>query len=100
MERIETIRERTRIRNQRPIGYMVHWEWKKGAILESTYDDAIYRTEEAAIGRMRQLANDLKGKAVNFYVIHSDTFEPVKNYKEHYISNRVEEFIQAEEMWL
>ena len=82
-----------KIINDVPSGFMVHFEWKKGGILEGDYfpdkhaGEELIETEKEAWLLAAEFAKRTRGKIVNVYVVGRE-FVPVAGYREKYIENR------------
>lgn len=77
--------------NNKPRGYRVSFEWKKGAMLHSDYfpegNEPLIETECEAWELADRFARVTKGEAVNIYVVdHKNT--PVTDYEKRKIENR------------
>jgi hypothetical protein len=76
-----------------PAGYMVSFEWIKGAFLESDHfpdkhaGEQLILLEEQAWQMAEQFAVKTRGKTCNFYVV-TDDFSPVKGCRDRMIKNR------------
>lgn len=79
--------------NNKPKGFMVHFEWIDRGCLSSDYfpdkhaDEPLIETEYEAWKLAHKFARVTKGKACNIYVI-DHTFSPVKDYEDREIKNR------------
>lgn len=79
--------------NNKPKGYMVHFEWCGGGGLRGDYfpdkhtGERLIQTEWDAWELADRFAKATKGKTCNVYVI-DDTFLAVKDYEKRIILNR------------
>ena len=79
--------------NNKPKGYMVHFEWCGDGMLRSDYfpdkhnGETLIQTEWEAWELVGKFARATKGKTCDLYVI-DNTFSPVKDYERRKIINR------------
>ena len=90
---IMKMQEAIDIMNDKPKGFMVHFEWRDGKFLRGDYfpdkhaGEQLIESEDEAWRMAEKFAKKMQGKIVNVYVVNS-MFCPISNYRERMIMNR------------